>query len=57
MKQLYFQNKSQLKLQLRNIRVIRILTQLAWVTICTVLELKDEINDFDVCLGESKNKI
>jgi hypothetical protein len=57
MKQLYFQNKSQLKLQLRNIRVIRILTQLAWVTICTVLELKDEINDFDVCMGESKNKI
>ena len=48
LKLMFSQNKAQLRHHLRSCRVLRVLTQLAWQTICTVLGLKDEQGDFDL---------
>lgn len=51
LKLMFSSNKAQLRHHLRSCRVLRVLAQLAWQTICTVLGLKEEQADFDLTMS------
>lgn len=47
LKETYLKNPVSLRRQIQDVRSVRILTQVVWITICTYLQLKSQISDLD----------